>query len=161
MIFRHSDGMAARMWQAAKRRIPFEARDMLDGKITKLKKGPFNRLVSFIFRIEHPAMHMIGKSFKVTDACTGCGKCARLPAKKHHHGKRKTGVRRALRGLRKVFVRLPRRGDKDRRAQRLAGERQLRFFGRSRNRRRGVPLLQALVYKIFPRGGKISPSWGG
>lgn len=77
MIFRHSDGMAARMWQAALRRIPFESREMLEGRVKKLKKGPLNRLVSFIFRIEHPAMHMIGKSFKVTDACTGCGKCAR------------------------------------------------------------------------------------
>ena len=27
MIFRHSDGMAARMWQAAARRIPFEAKE--------------------------------------------------------------------------------------------------------------------------------------
>lgn len=77
MIFRHSDGMAARMWQAARRRIPFDAADMLAGKVTKLKKGAAKRLVSFVFRIEHPAMHMIGKGFKVTPACTGCGKCAR------------------------------------------------------------------------------------
>ena len=56
MIFRHSDGMAARMWQAAERRIPHDAAEMLAGKVTKLKKGPLKRLVSFVFRIEHPAM---------------------------------------------------------------------------------------------------------
>lgn len=77
MIFRHSDGMAARMWQAAARRIPFEAKEMLEGKVTPLKKGPFKRFVSFVFRIEHPAMHWVGKAFKTTNACTGCGKCAR------------------------------------------------------------------------------------
>lgn len=77
MIFRHTDGMAARLWQAARRRIPHEAAEMLAGKVTKLKKGPFKRLVSFIFRIEQPAMHAVGRAFKATSACTGCGKCAR------------------------------------------------------------------------------------
>ena len=77
MIFRHSDKMAARMWQAARRRIPFEAKEMLDGKIKKLPKGIGKRAVSFVFRIEHPAMRLIGKGFRATDACIGCGLCAR------------------------------------------------------------------------------------
>lgn len=77
MIFRHSDGMAARMWQAARRRIPAEAEEMLRGKITALPKGPGKRAVSFLFRIEHPAMRLIGKGFRATEACTGCGLCAR------------------------------------------------------------------------------------
>ena len=77
MIFRHSDGMAARMWQAAERRIPHDAAEMLAGKVTKLKKGPLKRLVSFVFRIEHPAMPFLGRTFKATSACIGCGKCAR------------------------------------------------------------------------------------
>lgn len=38
MIFRHSDGMAARMWRAARLRIPAEAKEMLEGKKSKLKK---------------------------------------------------------------------------------------------------------------------------
>ncbi len=77
MIFRHTDKMAARMWQAAERRIPVEAAEMLAGKITPLKKGPFKRMVSFVFRIEHPAMPLLGRAYKVTEACTGCGRCAR------------------------------------------------------------------------------------
>lgn len=83
MIFRHSDGMAARMWRAAKLRIPREARAMLQGERTELKKGPFKRAVSFVFRIEHPAMHLVGKGFKATEACTGCGKCARACPQKN------------------------------------------------------------------------------
>ena len=83
MIFRHSDGMAARMWQAAERRIPHDAASMLSGVITPLKKGPFKRLVSGIFRIEHPAMPIIGRLFKATDACIGCGKCARTCPQKN------------------------------------------------------------------------------
>lgn len=77
MIFRHSDRMAARMWQAARRRIPREAAAMLAGEKKKLAKGPFRRAVSFVFRIEHPAMRMIGKGFHATDACVGCGLCAK------------------------------------------------------------------------------------
>lgn len=77
MIFRHSDGMAARMWRAARLRIPAEAKEMLEGKKSELKKNVFKRAVSFVFRIEHPAMHLIGRGFKVTEACIGCGKCAR------------------------------------------------------------------------------------
>ena len=77
MIFRHSDGMAARMWQAARLRIPADAREILDGKQTKLKKGLFKRIVSALFRIEHAAMPFVGRSFRATDDCIGCGKCAR------------------------------------------------------------------------------------
>ncbi len=77
MIFRHSDGMAARMWQAVLRRLPHESAEMLAGKTIPLKKGPARRAVSFLLRIEHPAMPLIGKGFRATDACTGCGKCAR------------------------------------------------------------------------------------
>lgn len=77
MIFRHSDGMAARMWQAAERRIPVEAAEMFAGKVTPLRNGPLKRVVPFIFRIEHPAMPLIGRGYSVTEACTGCGMCAR------------------------------------------------------------------------------------
>lgn len=77
IIFRHSDGMAARMWRAAQIRIPADAQEMLDGKVTKLKKSPLKRAFSFVLRIEHPAMPIIGRFFKATEGCIGCGKCAR------------------------------------------------------------------------------------
>ena len=77
IIFRHSDGMAARMWRAAQLRIPGDAGEMLAGKHTKLKKCIFKRAFSFVLRIEHPAMPIIGRFFKTADSCIGCGKCAR------------------------------------------------------------------------------------
>ena len=76
MIFRHPDGMAARMWDSAKRLCAADAKEILDGKKSFLKSFPFGRTVSALFRIEHPAMKINGLRFKAGDKCTGCGKCA-------------------------------------------------------------------------------------
>ena len=75
MIFRHPDGMAARMWDSAKRLCAADAKEILDGKKSFLKSFPFGRTVSALFRIEHPAMKINGLRFKAGDKCTGCGKC--------------------------------------------------------------------------------------
>ena len=76
MIFRHSDGMAARMWRAAKIRLPIEAEEMLQGKRKKLPKTLPKRAFSAFMRIEQVAMPILGRFFKTTDACNSCGKCA-------------------------------------------------------------------------------------
>lgn len=76
MIFRHSDGMAARMWRAAKIRLPIEGEAMLQGTRKKLKKGIFKRAFSAFMRIEHVAMPILGRFFKTTEDCISCGKCA-------------------------------------------------------------------------------------
>ena len=78
MIFRHPDGMAARMWDSAKRLCAADAKEILDGKKSFLKSFPFGRTVSALFRIEHPAMKINGLRFKAGDKCTGCGKCAEV-----------------------------------------------------------------------------------
>lgn len=77
IIFRHSDGMVARMWRAVQIRVPEDAKEMLDGKITELKPGLLKHLWSILFRIERLGMHVIGKAFRASDDCIGCGKCAR------------------------------------------------------------------------------------
>ena len=79
IIFRHSDGMVARMWQAALARIARDARtvDKLEGELRKV--GPIRRSAAFVLRIEHPAMPLIGKTFRVSKKqCVGCGACADL-----------------------------------------------------------------------------------
>lgn len=76
MIFRHSDGMATKMWKIAEQLCAVEAREILDGKKHFLKPFPFGRSVSALFRIEQPAMKINGAHFKVSDKCIGCGKCA-------------------------------------------------------------------------------------
>ena len=78
IIFRHSEKMAARMLETVKRRAPHDA-----AAIARLERIPvdanlLDRAVSLILRIEHPAMPIIGRHFRTTDSCIGCGKCAKL-----------------------------------------------------------------------------------
>ena len=76
IIFRHSDGMAARMWRAVERNTPQDAEEILSGTGTVPKIGAWGRFVSFMLRIEHPAMPVIGVSFHAKKKkCIGCKKC--------------------------------------------------------------------------------------
>ncbi len=77
ILFRHSDKMAVRMWQAAEKRIEHGARlvDALGGETKKVNL--IRRAAAFCLRIEHPAMPVLGKTFHVNaKQCVGCGKCA-------------------------------------------------------------------------------------
>ncbi len=78
IIFRHPDGMAVRMREDAERAIPRDAALISAGKGELCKNGAFRRMVSFTLRVEHPAMPLIGRRFKATEKCVGCGKCASL-----------------------------------------------------------------------------------
>lgn len=75
IIFRHSDGMAARMDLAMKRRAKEDALFICQGKGKVYHNGPVRRAVSFVLRIEHPAMKRIGRHFRVSEDCVGCGLC--------------------------------------------------------------------------------------
>ncbi len=78
MIFRHTDTMSVKMWQTAKALACVEANEILREKRHYLSKVPFGRAVSFIFRIEHPAMKLNGRLFKIDeDKCIHCNKCVR------------------------------------------------------------------------------------
>ena len=78
MIFRHADDVVARMWRAARTLAPLEAKAVLEGKEHMLKGVPFGHLAACIMRIEHPAMRVNGRLFKVNkDKCTQCGACAK------------------------------------------------------------------------------------
>ncbi len=77
IIFRHSDGMASRMWRAAERRIPADAAAIGAGGGELPSVGIGARIASLLCRVEHPAAPFIGRGFRVSDACIGCGLCAR------------------------------------------------------------------------------------
>lgn len=78
MIFRHTDEMAYNMKNTLDALAPIEAREVLDGKEHKLSKIPFGAFISWVVRIEHPAMKVNGRLFKVDkDKCINCGACAR------------------------------------------------------------------------------------
>ncbi len=78
IMFRHSDGMAARMWKSAELRIPGDAETLIAGMGTLCKVNALRRLVAFTLRIEHSAMPLVGRHFRPTEKCVGCGKCARV-----------------------------------------------------------------------------------
>ncbi len=78
IIFRHSEGMAARMWKAAETAFPSDAEEMLSLGGARKRIGPLKRMGSFALRIEHTAMPHLGHRFKPTEKCIGCGACAKL-----------------------------------------------------------------------------------
>ena len=79
IIFRHSDGMAARMWQTVETRIPKDAQTVVEGAGECMRVGPFRRAAAFVVRVEHPAMPVIGKTFHASKKkCIGCGACVGL-----------------------------------------------------------------------------------
>lgn len=78
MIFRHDDGFAAKLYSATKVLAARDAENLLGGEKHLLKRIPFGRAIAFLFRIEHVAMKINGKYFKVDDTkCIHCGKCAK------------------------------------------------------------------------------------
>lgn len=97
IIFRHSDGMAARMWQASLKLIERDAKRLAQGGAERPRVNVFKRAVSFTLRIEHPAMYVIGRTFRVSKKkCIGCGKCAKICPQKNitmKDGKPKFGGR--------------------------------------------------------------------
>lgn len=78
IIFRHTDNMATRMENAARLRAKKDVQTIINNNVKLFKNNIFNRLVSFICKIEHPAMPMFGKHYKVTDLCTSCGVCEKV-----------------------------------------------------------------------------------
>lgn len=83
IIFHHSEGMAARMWNVVKLRAPLDASIIADKAYNLNKANLFERAVSFTLRIEHPAMPILGRHFKVTKDCVGCGLCERICPQKN------------------------------------------------------------------------------
>ena len=76
MIFRHTDREAVKMWETAKKLAPVEAREVLCGKEHKLSRVFLGGFIAWVLRIEHPAMLVNGRCFKVKkDKCIMCHKC--------------------------------------------------------------------------------------
>ena len=78
IIFRHTDKMAARMWQTAEARAKRDAALIDAGGGATRRVGPFRRAAAFVLRIEHTAMPLVGRHFRVREGCVGCGKCAEV-----------------------------------------------------------------------------------
>lgn len=78
MIFRHSDGMAALMWQAAQNTAPADAAAMAAGKDVDFREGLGAVATRFAFSVERRGIALIGKGFRVDkNKCINCGKCVK------------------------------------------------------------------------------------
>lgn len=77
MIFRHTDLQAQKMLKTASALIPLDVCDVLQKKSVVPKRPPFGRLIAWILRVEHGAMKVNGRCFKVTDKCVKCMKCVK------------------------------------------------------------------------------------
>lgn len=78
MIFRHTDTMATDMWNTARALAPIDARYVLANKTHLPERVPFGSFAAWLLRIEHPAMRVNGKMFKVDKKkCINCGLCAK------------------------------------------------------------------------------------
>lgn len=78
IIFRHTDSMAYKMWETAKKLIPIDAMEILSGKEIKLKKFPLGRALAFLFRVEHWGGRFNGKRYKVNEKCNQCHMCEKI-----------------------------------------------------------------------------------
>ena len=77
MIFRHTDLQAQKMWHTAEALVPIHAEQILHGEKHLLKRPFLGGFISWVLRIEHPAMKINGKHFKVQKNCAKCMKCVR------------------------------------------------------------------------------------
>lgn len=77
MIFRHTDHMAYKMWETAKKLIPLDCADVLNGVERREKKMFMGAFWAWFLRCEHWGAHLIGVGYKATKDCIGCGMCAK------------------------------------------------------------------------------------
>ncbi len=75
IIFRHSDAMAYRMWETAKRLIPLDCADLAAGRVPPEKKFPFGGALAWVMRVEHWGGRWNGKKYSVEESCVHCMKC--------------------------------------------------------------------------------------
>ncbi len=77
MIFRHTDHTAYVMWETAKKLVPIDCADILNGVERHEKKMFMGGFLAWILRCEHWGAHVIGVGYKATKECVGCGMCAK------------------------------------------------------------------------------------
>ena len=75
IIFRHSDGMAYRMWELAQNLVPLDVADIMGGKEHKLDKVFLGGFIAWVMRCEHWGGRINGRLYKVDDKCAHCRKC--------------------------------------------------------------------------------------
>lgn len=78
IIFHHTDNMATRMETTAKVRATRDVQTIINNECKLTKNSLFNRMVSFVCRLENIALPLSGRHYKTTNECIGCGLCEKL-----------------------------------------------------------------------------------
>lgn len=152
IIFRHTDGMAARMWETVVRRLPADAAAIEAGSGRLPRVGLFGRAAALAVRIEQPAMPLIGRGVFRFGGLRGLrGVRGALSRAQYPHGGRKARVRRALHGVHGVRVFLSEGRGAHGDPERLARQRRIRSDRAARGGRGDLPLLQEVLSALFPQ----------
>lgn len=78
IIFRHSAGMAGKMWQTAKALVPVDTDEILKGEKHLPKKMFLGGFLAWVLRVEHWGAHVNGIFYRASrKKCIGCGMCER------------------------------------------------------------------------------------
>lgn len=77
-MFKHTEEMACKMWDTAQKLVLPDVKQILDGTPHKLKKVFAGRFISFVLRIEHPALRLQGRLMKAEKNCIKCGMCIKI-----------------------------------------------------------------------------------
>ncbi len=75
IMFRHSDEMACKMWETARRLIPLDAKNMLNGEKHLLKRVRCGALIAWVMRCQQWGGQLNGRMYSVSKDCIRCGKC--------------------------------------------------------------------------------------
>lgn len=77
IIFRHSDQMAYRMWETAKKLIPIDCDEIINTKPHGVRHMFMGGMLAWFLRIEHFGAHFNGIFYKTTKDCVNCGLCVK------------------------------------------------------------------------------------
>ena len=77
IIFRHSDEMAFRMWETAKKLIPIDCREIINTEPHAVRHMFMGGMLAWFLRIEHWGAHLNGRFYKTTKDCVNCGLCVK------------------------------------------------------------------------------------
>lgn len=75
IIFRHSDEMAYKMFETAKKLVPIDCNEIINHIPAKINNFFMGSFLAWIFRIEYWGAKFNGKKYKVNDKCVHCNKC--------------------------------------------------------------------------------------
>ncbi|MCH5159369.1 MAG: EFR1 family ferrodoxin [Clostridiales bacterium] len=78
IMFRHSDTMAFRMWDAAQKMIPLDVAEIVDGREKRLKRVFCGSFIAWAMRCEHWGGRLNGRMYKVDEKCAQCQKCVNV-----------------------------------------------------------------------------------